>query len=190
MLALPRGGVPVACEISKALQIPLDIFLIRKFSLPGSPARTAGMVASGNVYTLDPPHRSGDPALEAILAREYAELARRELSYRQSRTAQLICDRCVIVVDDGLTTGFTMRSAVRALRLHHPAQIIAAIPVASAEVCADLKSVADSVVCARTPEAFSSVRRCYVDFAPVLDREIRQLLSVAAIKSAPRAFHA
>ncbi len=158
--------------------------------MPECPYRTVGTVASGGIYTLEGGLAADSPGLETILTREHAELTRRELSYRQSRTPEPIQGRSVIVVDDGLTTGLTMRSAIRALRLLNPAHITAAIPVGSADVCSELAKVADTVICARTPAAFSSVRRCYVDFSPVLDEEIRQMLSQSTIDAEPRAFRA
>lgn len=192
LLALPRGGVPVACEIAKSLLIPIDIFLVRKFALSQQPEIALGTVASGGIEIFDTenPSQFSEREIQAAIEREQAELARRERSYRQSRAPQSIEGRCAIVVDDGLTTGYTMRMAIRALRRLHPASIIAAIPVASAEACEALKSEADLVVCARIPETFFSVRRWYRDFSPVLDEDIRTQLASLALEASPKAFRA
>jgi len=197
LLALPRGGVPVACQVAKELLLPLDIFLVRKFCLPSQPEVQLGLVASGGIHILDgeaPYSHSDQHLLNAALVAEHAELERRAKEYRRSRPAASIAGRSVIVIDDGLTTGATMRNAIRALRQLSPACIVAAVPVASPEVCAELKSEADSVVCPRTPSSFFSVRRCYRDFSPVLDRDIRDLLDSVSSRSRQstqsRAFHA
>jgi len=201
LLALPRGGVPVACQVAAELGIPLDIFLVRKFSLPERPEVSVGIVASGGVQILNLAFQKGNSQhqnfptdLASLIDREHAALARRESAYRQSRPAEPIAGRSVIVIDDGLTTGATMRNAIQALRHLSPAQIIAAVPVASPEVCAELQSEADSVVCPCTPSSFFSVRRCYRDFSPVLDLDIRSLLdsvsSQAHLTHRSGAFHA
>ncbi len=197
LLALPRGGVPVACQVAKELALPLDIFLVRKFCLPHQPEVQFGLVSSGGVHILNHPPDGveiDEDTLQAALAAEHAELERRAKAYRQSRPAIPIAGRSVIVIDDGLTTGATMRNAIRVLRQLSPARIVAAVPVASPEVCAELKSEADSIVCPRTPSSFFSVRRCYRDFSPVLDQDIRNLLDSASSLSRQtthnRAFHA
>ena len=182
----------MACEVAKQLSFRFDIFLVRKFTVPDHPEMPAGIVASGGVHIVNPQssaqwNRAG---FKEAITREQAEIIRRELSYRGARPAEPITGRTVLVVDDGLTTGATMRAAVSALRLLKPARIIAAIPVGSAEVCEALSAEADSVICCRTPASFFSVSRCYRDFSPVLDGEIRNLLASVSPAASISAFRA
>jgi predicted phosphoribosyltransferase len=180
VLALPRGGVPVAFEIAEALQAPLDIFLVRKIGMPGHPEYAIGAIASGGVRVLsdDVIRWHGIPAnqVEAIARQELAELQRRERAYRQGRALTDLRGRTVILVDDGLATGSTMRAAVQAVRSHGPSRVVVAVPVGAPETCAELAALADETVCARTPEAFSAVGLWYLDFSQTTDEEVQILL--------------
>jgi putative phosphoribosyl transferase len=184
VLGLPRGGVPVAYEVARALAVPLDIFLVRKLGVPGHEELAMGAIASGGVRVLNtevvallriPPH-----VIDQVAAAETRELARREDAYRAGRPAPDPRGRTVILVDDGLATGSTMRAAVAALRRLEPARIVVAVPVAAAATCAELRDEADEVVCARTPEPFIAVGLWYEDFRPTTDEEVCELLRRAA----------
>lgn len=181
VLALPRGGVPVADEVARALKAPLDIFLVRKLGVPGHEELAMGAVATGGISVLNREIIRGldipDNAIEAIAAREQQELSRRELLYRDGRPGPDVRDRTVILVDDGLATGATMRAAVQALRRQHPARIVAAVPTASPDTCEALKAEADEIVCAMTPEPFVAVGYWYEDFTQTTDDEVRALLA-------------
>src|SRR6201996_8534494 len=158
VLALPRGGVPVAYEVARALGAPMDVFVVRKLGVPGYEELAMGAVATGGVRVLNDQivQRLGIPQyiIDAVPAREQQELARRERLYRGGRPPPDVRGRTVILVDDGLATGATMRAAVMALRKLQPARIVVAVPTASPETCEELKSEADDVVCAITPEPF------------------------------------
>jgi predicted phosphoribosyltransferase len=184
VLALPRGGVPVAFEVARALHAPLDVFLVRKLGLPGHEELAMGAIASGGVRVLNedlvrtlriPPEE-----IDAVAAQEQRELERREREYRSDRPAPDVRGRIVILVDDGLATGSTMRAAVAALGRQHPARIIVAVPVGAAETCEDFGADADEVICARTPEPFYAVGLWYGDFAQTSDEEVHDLLELAA----------
>ncbi len=181
VLALPRGGVPVAFEVSRALHAPLDIFVVRKLGLPGHPELAMGAIASGGVLVLNEDvvdwYRPPEPMIEAVARAEQAELERRERAYRDERTPVPIEGRVVILVDDGLATGSTMRAAVAAARRLKPARVIVAVPVGASEACHTLAETADEVVCPRTPAAFSAVGLWYGDFAQTTDEEVRHLLA-------------
>jgi len=181
VLALPRGGVPVAFEIAEALDAPLDIFVVRKLGMPGHPEFAMGAIASGGVRVLseDVIRWYGIPksAVEAVARQELAELERREREYRQGRLMIALRHRTVMLVDDGLATGSTMRAAVQAVRLQQPARVIVAVPVGAPETCAELADITDETVCARTPEPFSAVGLWYRDFSQTTDDEVRALLS-------------
>jgi predicted phosphoribosyltransferase len=183
VLALPRGGVPVAYEVARALGAPLDVFLVRKLGVPDHEELAMGAIASGGVRVLNEVVIATEGVtqaqLEAETARQWQELWRRERLYRGDRPPQDVDGRSVIVVDDGIATGSTMRAAVLALRALGPARIVVAVPVASERTCEELGAVADVVVCALTPEQFYAVGRWYVDFAQTTDAELRWLLDAA-----------
>jgi putative phosphoribosyl transferase len=189
VLALPRGGVPVAYEVATALGAPLDVFLVRKLGTPGHRELAMGAIASGGVRVLNPDvvqwYDISDEAIEKVAREEAEELARRERAYRGNRAAPVLTDRIVILVDDGLATGSTMRAAAQAVRLQGPSAVVVAVPVGARQTCAELLSVADEVVCAHTPEPFSAVGRWYLDFNQTEDDEVRDLLQKSL--STPRA---
>ena len=181
VLALPRGGVPVAHEVARALRAPLDIFVVRKLGVPGYEELAMGAIATGGarvlneqlVQQLDIP----DHVIDAVTAQERRELARRERAYRGGRQPSDIQGRTVILVDDGLATGATMLAAIEALRQQKPARIVVAVPTASPQTCDAMRAVADDVVCAITPEPFHAVGRWYQDFSQTTDDEVRELLA-------------
>ena len=184
VLALPRGGVPVAYEVAQALDTPLDVFVVRKLGLPGHEELAMGAVATGGVRVLNEPIVRGlsipDDVIEAVAAREQAELARRERLYRGDRPPLDVRGRTVILVDDGLATGATMQAAIQALRQLHPARIVVAVPTAALETCDALRAKADDVVCAVTPDPFYAVGLWYEDFSQTSDDEVRELLARSA----------
>jgi predicted phosphoribosyltransferase len=190
VLALPRGGVPVGFEVAAALGAALDVFLVRKLGVPGHEELAMGAIASGGVRVPNPSvlHQLEIPVamLEAVAAREGQELARRERAYRDDRPPPVVAGRTVILVDDGLATGTTMRAAIVALRMQHPARLIAAVPVGAAETCAELHREVDELVCVLIPDEFYAVGLWYQDFSPTTDAEVRALLAEAARRfSAP-----
>ena len=183
VLALPRGGVPVAFEVAQALHAPLDVFIVRKLGVPGREEYAMGAIASGEVCVLN--HEVVDwlgisqADIDAVLQAERLELARREHLYREARPVPSLHARTVLLIDDGLATGSTMRAAIRACRQQQPRHLVAAIPVADADVCESLRNEADEVVCASTPEFFQAVGRWYEDFSQTSDDEVRALLAAA-----------
>lgn len=184
VLGLPRGGVPVAYEVAKRLNAPLDVFIVRKLGVPGFEELAAGAIASGGVRVLNEdvvraiPH--AEEAIEAVTAKETAELERREQLYRAGRTAPELRDRVVILVDDGLATGATMRAAVKALRQSSAAKIIVAVPVGPLDTCREIEEQADETICLSTPAFFQAVGQYYDDFSQTSDEDVRELLSQAA----------
>jgi predicted phosphoribosyltransferase len=186
VLGLPRGGVPVAYEVAKRLRVPLDVFTVRKLGVPGFEELAAGAIASGGVRVLNQevvraiPH--AEEAIEAVTARETAELERREEIYREGRPAPELRDRIVILVDDGLATGATMRAAVKALRERGTAKIVVAVPVGPPDTCHELEQLADETVCLSTPPFFQAVGQYYEDFSQTSDNDVRELLTTAAQK--------
>jgi putative phosphoribosyl transferase len=181
VLALPRGGVPVGHEVALALDAPLNICVVRKLGFPGQEEYALGALASGGVRVMNPlPGISVSPdALAGVVAREQAELARREILYRGPHPAPELRGRTVIVVDDGLATGATMRAALLAIRQQRPGRLVAAVPVGAADSCKGLQDAADEVVCAATPEPFHAVGLWYRDFGQTSDEEVRALLDEA-----------
>jgi putative phosphoribosyl transferase len=187
VLALPRGGVPVAFEIARALHAPLDVFVVRKLGVPGHEELAMGAIASGGVLITDP-EVIEDLAIPLdvvtdVAAREENELLRREREYRGDRPKPDMRERTVILVDDGLATGSTMRAALAALRKLRPARIVVAVPVAAPATCAELAGEVDDIICARTPEPFRAVGEWYLDFSPTSDEEVRELLARAEYES-------
>jgi putative phosphoribosyl transferase len=181
VLAVPRGGVPVAFEVARALGAPLDVFVVRKLGVPGQEELAMGAIAGEGVglvdqATVDALGITG-AELDAVIRKEQQELRRREQLYRGGKPALSVTDRVAILVDDGLATGSTMQVAVRALRARRPARIIVGAPVASTEACHELGGVADDVVCVRTPEPLHSVGRWYHDFSQTTDDEVQKLLA-------------
>ena len=183
VLGLPRGGIPVAYEVARALEAPLDVFVVRKLGLPGQEELAVGAIASGGVRVVNEKllkhRRVPAGVLDKIAAREERELVRREGVYRGGRTPVPITGRIAILVDDGLATGASMRAAAAALRRLGPARIIVAVPVGAAETCAELAALADQVVCAETPEPFWAVGNWYDDFSQTTDEEVSELLERA-----------
>jgi putative phosphoribosyl transferase len=188
VLALPRGGVPVGYEVALALHAPLDVFLVRKLGTPGQEELAMGAIASGGVRVLNRDVVEGldisERVIDRVAAAESRELERRERTYRDDRPALDVANRVVILVDDGLATGATMRAALVALRQEQPRRLVAAVPVAPESTCWALNAIADEVVCLETPEPFYGVGLWYDDFAPTADDEVRELLRRAAERGA------
>lgn len=184
VLGLPRGGVPVAYEVARSLGVPLDVFVVRKLGVPGFEELAVGAIASGGVRVLNEDVVRALPnaqeLIELVTARETAELERREHSYRDGRPPPQLENRTVILVDDGLATGATMRAAVTALRQRRAARIVVAVPVGAPDTCREIEKEADETVCAIAPEWFQAVGQYYEDFSQISDEEVRQLLAPAA----------
>jgi putative phosphoribosyl transferase len=180
VLALPRGGVPVGFEVARALDAPLDVFVVRKLGAPDQPELAIGAIASGGVQVLNEHVVAAldldEDAIARIAASEERELARREQLYRGGRMPLDVMGCTVILVDDGLATGATMRAGALALRARDPELLVLAVPVASAQTCDRLRADADEVVCALTPEPFVSVGGWYEDFTQTSDDDVRELL--------------
>jgi putative phosphoribosyl transferase len=184
VLALPRGGVPIGYEVANALGVPLDVFVVRKIGLPWQEELAMGAVASGGVRVFDRnlirvAHVS-DADVERIADAEERELERRERLYRGDRPFPDLNAKTVILVDDGLATGASMRAAVAALREEKPARIVVAVPVAAPETCEAFRSIADEIVCAETPEPFQAVGQWYDDFSQTTDDDVKELLARGA----------
>jgi putative phosphoribosyl transferase len=181
VLALPRGGVAVGYEVALALNAPLDVFIVRKLGYPGHEEYAMGAIASGGVRVLNPLPGSAVPAeaMEAVIAREQAELLRRERLYRGDQPAIEVTGHTVIVVDDGLATGSSMKAALRALRQRNPARLIAAVPVGAEDTVQQLGSEADEVVCPLMPRPFHAVGQWYADFPQSDDEEVHELLAAS-----------
>jgi predicted phosphoribosyltransferase len=181
VLGLPRGGVPVAAEVARALGAPLDVFCVRKLGVPGQPELAMGAIATGGVVVVNqdvvaeifvPPD-----VMAEVTAAERAELERRERAYRGDRPPPSLAARTVVLVDDGLATGASMRAAVRAVRAAGPTRVVVAVPVAAAETCRSLEAEADEVVCPLAPKGFRSVGGWYEDFSTTSDDEVRRCLT-------------
>ncbi len=192
VLGLPRGGIPVGYEVARGLGAPLDVFVVRKLGVPGQEELAMGAIATGGVRIVNrdvvdalhiPPH-----VVDRAAAEEARELERRQQSYRGERPEPRVEGQTVILVDDGLATGSTMRAAVAALRQQAPARIVIAVPVAAPSTCQELRQEVDELVCFATPEPFMAVGRFYDDFAQTTDEEVTELLAAArAGEGAPRA---
>jgi putative phosphoribosyl transferase len=188
VLALPRGGVPVAYEVATALRAPLDVFIVRKLGVPGHEEYAMGAIATGGVRVLDErvirTARVTRAELDAVTAAEQRELERRERQYRGDRPSPNVAGRAVILVDDGLATGATMRAAVAALREEGAARVVVAVPIAPPETCDAFRDIVDDIVCARTPEPFYAVGLWYEDFSQTTDDEVHELLEPRATSDA------
>lgn len=186
VLALPRGGVPVAFEVAKVLKAPLDVFLVRKLGLPGREELAMGAIASGGVRVLNEEvvgwYKVNEKVIDSVAQREQRELERREREYRGNRAMPLLRNRTAILVDDGLATGTTMRAAVSALRKYNPARLVIAVPTAPQETCREFREQVDSIVCATTPQPFWAIGAWYEDFSQTTDEEVRDLLDKSAQK--------
>jgi putative phosphoribosyl transferase len=184
VLGLPRGGVPVAFEVAMALGAPLDVFVVRKLGMPGHEEFALGAIATGGIRVINRESveslEVSEAALQAVIEREQCELTRRERLFRQGREAPSIAGRTVLLIDDGLATGATMRAAAEAIRAQRPTWLVAGTPVGSPEACAAMGESADEVVCALTPEPFRAVGLWYADFEQTSDDEVRELLNLAA----------
>ncbi|MFW6082525.1 MAG: phosphoribosyltransferase [Chloroflexota bacterium] len=183
VLGLPRGGVPVAFEVAKELQAPLDVFVVRKLGVPGNPELAMGAIASGGIRVVnDHVVRSmniSDDAFERVADEERTKLEERERTYRGARPGIKLQGKTVLLVDDGLATGATMRAAVRALREHQPDEVVVAVPTAPASTCAEFEDIADEIICLTTPRPFFGVGGAYRDFSQTTNEEVQRLLKEA-----------
>lgn len=191
VLALPRGGVPVAYEVARGVGAPLDVFIVRKLGVPGHEELAMGALASGGLCVLNEEVvRSRGITKEDIFEAtrtENHELGRRERAYRGDRGPTNIAGKIVILIDDGLATGATMRAAIRAVRQRTPTRVVAAVPVAAPETCSEMADEADEMVCAATPAPFLAVGLWYEDFSQTTDAEVRELLEAARREQGPSA---
>jgi putative phosphoribosyl transferase len=183
VLGLPRGGVPVAYRVAQALEAPMDVFIVRKLGVPGHEELAMGAIASGGVRVLNRDVLAyaaiSQKAIDAVVAREEQELRRREQSYRGARGPLDVRGKTVVIVDDGLATGSTMRAAVAALRKMEPRIIVVAVPVAASQTCEEVTREVDEMICLRTPEPFEAVGLWYDDFSQTTDSEVHDLLDRA-----------
>ena len=187
VIALPPGGVPVGSEIARALDVPLDVLVVRKLSVPHHPELAMGAIAGGGLRVLNEKaiewYRIDRETIEEVVLTEQRKLARRERGYRQGQPAAAITGKVVILVDDGLATGSTMQAAIAAIRHQEPARIVVAVPVGPREACHQLAFAADEVICLRTLDPFVAVGRWYQDFPSTTDDEVREILSEHRIGS-------
>jgi putative phosphoribosyl transferase len=183
VLALPRGGVPVAYEVARHLRAPMDIFLVRKLGLPGQEELAMGAIASGGIRVLneDVVHRLNVPdrVLDSVVKKEMAELQRREKMYRGDTPMVDVRNKSAILIDDGLATGASMKAAVSGVLAHDPDRVVVAVPVAAPEICARFQTIVDEIICLETPEIFFGVGAWYENFSQTSDEEVRQLLKQA-----------
>ncbi len=183
VLALPRGGVPVGFEVARAVAAPLDVFLVRKLGVPGHEELAMGAIATGNVRVIQPDVVRAlgitQDAIDRVTSEQERELMRLQKLYRSDRPPLVVRGRTVILVDDGLATGSTMRAAVAALKKLDPARIAIAVPVAAPSVCAELGAEVDEMICACTPDPFRAVGEWYASFSQITDEEVRELLARA-----------
>ncbi len=189
VLGLPRGGVPVAFEVAQALRAPLDVFLVRKLGVPGHEELAMGAIASGGVRVLNERVvrmlQPSEEVIDRVTAEEQQELERRDREYRGGRPPLDVRGKIVILVDDGLATGSTMRAAVAAVRRIGPARVVVAVPVGATSTCQKLEEEADETICAQEPEPFHAVGRWYEDFSQTTDDEVRELLERASTPRMP-----
>jgi predicted phosphoribosyltransferase len=187
VLALPRGGVPVGYEVAKALGAPLDVFVVRKIGVPGHEELAMGAVATGGLLVLDERLVQmlglSEDEVQRVIQQELRELERRDREYRGDREPPQLGGKTVILVDDGLATGATMRAAALAVRRENPARLVVAVPVAAEETCDAFRDVVDEIVCGITPKPFRAVGLWYEDFSQTTDEEVRELLAEAAAGS-------
>jgi predicted phosphoribosyltransferase len=187
VLALPRGGVPVAFEVSRILGAPLDVLVVRKLGVPGHPELAMGAVVAGSTRVVNTDvvaaHGIPDHVIDRVAASEQSELKRRERAYRGTHPPPDIRGKTVILVDDGLATGSTMRAAAESVRQQAPSRLVAAVPAAAPQVCDDLRDAVDEMICLITPEPFHAVGLWYTDFSQTTDDEVRDLLARASLVS-------
>lgn len=187
VFGLPRGGVPVAYEVSRALHAPLDVFTVRKLGLPGHEELAMGAIATDGTYVIDEEliNYAGISAedFDAVITREAAELHRRELMFRGTLPEPAVANKTLLIIDDGLATGSTMAAAIKSLRKRNPSKIVVAAPVGAPDTCVALRRLADEVVCPYSPQPFHAVGLYYLDFAQVSDAEVRSLLARAREES-------
>lgn len=183
VLGLPRGGVPVAYEVAEALNLPLDVFIVRKLGVPGQPELAMGAIASGDIQVMNDSvvRRAGisDPQIEEVAQQEKEELKEREKAYRGARPEIELQGKTVLLVDDGLATGASMRAAISALREHDPEKIIVAVPTAPPDTCQEFEPEVDQIICLRTPTPFWGVGGSYQSFSQTTNEEVRDLLNRA-----------
>ena len=183
VLGLPRGGVPVAFEVARALRAPLDVFVVRKLGTPGQPELAMGAIASGGVRVINDEvvREMGIPAdvIDAVAEEEGRELKRRELAYRGSHSGPEVRGRTVLLIDDGVATGSTLRAAIRALKSQHPARLVVGVPAAAGSTCRELRPEVDEFVALMTPEPFHAVGEWYQNFGQTSDSEVTELLDRA-----------
>jgi putative phosphoribosyl transferase len=189
VLALPRGGVPVAFEVAQALNAPLDVFVVRKLGVPGQKELAMGAIASGGIRILNEDiireEKIDELAIDKVTAKEQQELDRRQSLYRGDRPKPVIQGRTIILIDDGLATGATMRAAIAALQKQQPAKIVVAVPISSPQIYQQIKSLVDEIICADTPSPFYCVGLWYEKFPQTSDKEVRHLLNQAANRQLP-----